>query len=299
MEAQKFVKNTIAYTLLTILVIITLVIVIDPFSRYHAPWFNLAPVETDERAAAIGLARNMDYDTVLIGSSMSENFKNIWFEDGVFGDKCVKLSLQGGHYNDYKPVFDEVLKHTGTKNVVFSLDSYLFVDAQDAYPCTIEDYYMSDISVTDIYYLLNKSVLFEFIPKFIITNIREGFSAENAYIWSYDYDYNKYAARLAYMSTRQLIRKDEKPYDLFFENADLFTDAFIEQINSHPDVTFYLYAPPYSILYWDDVVLTGQNTAAICVLEREYKKLLVSYYETNNPKEIKKFLIDKCYLKIN
>ena len=31
----------------------------------------------------------------------------------------------------------------------------------------------------------------------------------------------------------------------------------------------------------------------------EYKKLLVSYYETNNPKEIKKFLIDKCYLKIN
>ena len=31
----------------------------------------------------------------------------------------------------------------------------------------------------------------------------------------------------------------------------------------------------------------------------EYKKLLVSYYETNNPKEIKKFLLDKCYLKMN
>ena len=31
----------------------------------------------------------------------------------------------------------------------------------------------------------------------------------------------------------------------------------------------------------------------------EYKKLLVSYYETNNPKEIKKFLLDKCYLEMN
>lgn len=31
----------------------------------------------------------------------------------------------------------------------------------------------------------------------------------------------------------------------------------------------------------------------------EYKKLLVSYYETNNPKEIKKFLLDKCYIKMN
>ena len=30
-----------------------------------------------------------------------------------------------------------------------------------------------------------------------------------------------------------------------------------------------------------------------------YKKLLVSYYETNNPKEIKKFLLDECYLKMN
>ena len=98
MDAKKFIKKTIAYTLLVLAAIAALVIIIDPFTRYHAPWFGLAPVETDERTTAIGLARNLDYDTALVGSSMSENFNYKWFEDGIIGNKCVKIALQGAHY---------------------------------------------------------------------------------------------------------------------------------------------------------------------------------------------------------
>ena len=90
------------------------------------------------------------------------------------------------------------------------------------------------------------------MPKFIVNNIREGFSAENAYVWSDEYEYSKYAARMAYMSSRPLTAMPESEYDLFF----------------------YLYAPPYSILFWDNVVLSGYTTATICVQEREFKKLL-------------------------
>ena len=274
MKAEKFIIRTIAYTLLVLGLIAVLVIVVDPFSRYHAPWFGLAAVETDERTSGIGIARNLEYDTALIGSSMSENFRRSWFEDGVFGNKCVKLSLQGAHYGDYKPVLDAVLDHPGTENVVFCLDTYLFADAAEAYPQTIEDYYVADIGPTDIHYLFNKSVVFDYLPKFLVTNVREGFNNDNAYVWSDDYQYSKYAARLAYMRERLLTPLAEKPYDAYFANADAFTDPFIEQIRSHPDVTFYLYAPPYSILFWDDVVLRGNATATICVQEREYKKLL-------------------------
>ena len=274
MSAQRFIGFTLTFIVLTLIAIAALVIIIDPFTRYHAPWFGLAPVETDERTSAIGLARNLDYDTVLIGSSMSENFKNTWFEDDVFGDKCVKIALQGAHYGDYRLIIDEVLRHKGTKNVVFCLDTYLFTDLPSAYPQTIEDYYVSGIGPGDVHYLFNKSVLFDYMPKFIVNNFRSGFSAENAYLWSDDYEYSKYAARLAYMSKRLLARNPESEYDLFFETADAFTDPFIEQIRSHPEVTFYLYVPPYSILFWDDVVLRGYATATICVQEREFRKLL-------------------------
>lgn len=274
MKSISFIRRTIAYTLLTLVLIAVLVIMIDPFSRYHAPWFGLAAVETDERTSVVGLARNLDYDTALIGSSMSENFRRSWFEDGVFGNKCAKLALQGAHYGDYKPVLDAVLDHPGTKNVVFCLDTYLFADAAEAYPQTIEDYYVADVGLSDIHYLFNKSVVFDYLPKFLITNVREGYDNDNAYVWSDDYQYSKYAARFAYMTERLLTPLPEKPYDAYFENADAFTDPFIEQIRSHPDINFYLYAPPYSILFWDDVVLRGNATATICVLEREYKKLL-------------------------
>lgn len=274
MQPLTFIKRTIAYSLLTLTMIAVLVVIIDPFTRYHAPWFGLAAVETDERTSVIGMARNLEYDTALIGSSMSENFRRSWFEDGVFGNKCVKLTLQGAHYGDYKPVLDEVLKHKGTKNVVFCLDTYLFADDAAAYPQTIEDYYVAGVGPGDIHYLLNKSVVFDYLPKFLITNVREGFDNDNAYVWSDDYQYSKYAARLAYMSKRLLTPQAEKSYDAYFANADSFTDPFIGQIKSHPDVNFYLYAPPYSILFWDDVVLRGNATATICVQEREYKKLL-------------------------
>ena len=274
MEPKSFIRKTISYTLITLLVIAALVIMIDPFSRYHAPWFGLAPVETDERSSSTGIARNLDYDTVLIGSSMSENFKNTWFEDGVFGNKCVKIPLQGAHYGDYRIILDEVLSHRGTRNVVFCLDNYLYTDLTSAYPQTIEDYYVSGIGFSDLNYLFNKSVFFEYIPRFLVTNVREGFNEENAYLWSDDYEYSKYAARLAYMQTRQITRLEEFPYDFFFTTGDEVTEPLLEQIKSHPDVTFYIYAPPYSILYWDDVVMRGFSTATICVLEREYAKLL-------------------------
>ena len=257
MPSRRFIRVTLASTVLVLVAIAALVFVIDPFTRYHAPWFGLAAVATDERTSSVGRARNLCYDTILIGSSMSENFKNTWFEDGIFGSKCVKIPLQGAHYDDYRHMISEANRHAGTDNIVFCLDSYLFTDLPDAYPQTIEDYYVSDPGLSDIHYLLNKSVLFEYLPEFLATNVREGFSDENAYIWSYDYEYSKYAARMAYMSKRLLTRDTEKEYDLFFETGDYVTDRLIDQIRSAPDITYYLYVPPYSMLYWDDVVLRG------------------------------------------
>ena len=59
MKPEKFIKLTIAYTAAALVLIAALVVIIDPFTRYHKPWFGLAPVETDERTSAIGLARNL------------------------------------------------------------------------------------------------------------------------------------------------------------------------------------------------------------------------------------------------
>ncbi|MCR5106555.1 MAG: hypothetical protein K6B28_00170 [Lachnospiraceae bacterium] len=274
MSDKQFTFKTILYTLILMVIIMITVIVIDPFIRYHKPFFGLAAVESEERSAAIGLARNMDYDTVLMGSSMSENFIDSWFEDGHFGESCVKIPLQGGHMDDYIPVLDEITQHEELKNVVFCLDNYLFNDDNGLYPPTIPDHFISKPGITDIYYLLNKSVVFYYLPKYLILNSMEGYSDDNAYVWANRYEFSKYIARADYMATRRLSALPESEYDYYFDNIDVLLEELEKYIEAREDVTFYFYAPPYSILFWDVTRLEGKLTAEICGLGKLYEELL-------------------------
>ncbi|MBR2275439.1 MAG: hypothetical protein IJ873_05175 [Lachnospiraceae bacterium] len=273
MTSKAFVKSTIYITVGVLLLFIAVVFIFDPFVRYHKPFFGLAAAETEERSAVIGLARNMDYDTALVGSSMSENFVDSWFEDGVFGEHCVKTPLQGAYMNDYLPLLDELMQHKELKNLVFSLDNYLIDKIDDTNSISIPDYFVKQPSITDIYYLLNKSTIFLYLPKYLILNVRDGYTDDNAYVWADRYVYDKYVARADYMATRKLYQEEEKPYDRLFEKTDLLIATLSKYIEQRPDVTFYFYAPPYSILFWDVCVLDGNLTAEICALSRLYEAL--------------------------
>lgn len=274
MSNKQFSLKTIAYTLGALILIGLLIILIDPFLHYHAPLGKLSAAETDERSQMIGVATNMTYETALIGSSMSENFVASWFSDGHFGNSSVKLCMQGAHFSDYDFLFKEVTKHPEVRNIVFSLDNYLLTNYPDQYPVTIPSYLSNDDYSDDAYYIWNQSVLFEYLPKFIINNIRTGFNADSAYVWAPDYDFSKYTARNIYTTQRKLEIDEEKPFDTYFNNADSFLASIKPYIESRPDVTFYFYASPYSIYFWDDCVRHGNLTAEICTLERVYKELL-------------------------
>ena len=287
MSNKQFTIKTITYTAVILLLLAVLVIVIDPFVRYHKPWFGLAAVETEERSAVIGLARNMDYDTALVGSSMSENFVDSWFEDGVFGKECLKVPLQGAYMIDYLPLLDELTEKPALKNIVFSLDNYLIDKEGSTDSLSIPEYFVKRPSITDIYYLLNKSTLLVYLPIYLIRNNLEGRSDDNAYVWADRYAYSKYIARANYMATRKLVPEGEKAFDRLFEKTDMLIADLTPYIEKRPDVTFYFYAPPYSILFWDVCVLDGSLTSEICALERLYDKLLsydnvrIFYFQNN------------------
>ncbi|MDO4965151.1 MAG: hypothetical protein Q4E51_00450 [Lachnospiraceae bacterium] len=274
MTTKQYTIKTIAYTVITLILLAVIVIVVDPFSHYHMPFGKFQAVETDERSALVGVAKNATYDTVLIGSSMSENFVDSWFNDGVFGNSTVKICLQGAHFSDYKLILDEVIKKPDVKNVVFSFDTYLLTNDPEEFPETIPEYLYNDKISDDSYYIWNKSVIFRYLPMFIINNIREGYSDDNAYVWSHKYGYDKYTARGAYISRRPISASYMKPYDTYFENSDVFIDSITPYIEARPDITFMLYSSPYSMLFWDNSVRLGNAEPEICALERVMNKLL-------------------------
>lgn len=274
MDNREYIKKTITYTVLWLIVIAALMIIIDPFSHFHMPFFNMGAVATDERSALIGIAKNDTFDTALIGSSVSENFIDSWFEDGYFGKRADKFCLQGAHFDDYEIILDEVIKHPELKSVVFGLDNYVLTDDPYEQKITIPDYLYNDDIFDDSHYIWNKAALTEYLPMFIIGNITENGSDDNAYVWENLFPYGKAVAVANYSINRPTGQEENVPVDTYFPNADLFLERFTKYVEARPDVTFYVYSSPYSIMFWDYSILKGRLEAEICMLERVYAGLL-------------------------
>ena len=275
MKPESFIKKTIAYTAAALLISALAVIIIDPCMHYHAPIGSLEAAETDERLSTLGSAQHEYYETALIGSSMSENFKESWFEDGVFGDSCVKLCMAGSFFTNYDPLLKAVCSHPEVKNVCFCMDNYLLIsDPTDTelHNTTIPEYLSNDDLIDDAYYIWNKSILFDHIPKFLTGNITG--RTDDAYTWQDIYVFTKDGAKTVYGAQRLAEIEPESGAGTFFPNVDALMAALAPYIESRPDITFYFYTPPYSILYWDDCIRRGQLAAQINAMGYAYEKLL-------------------------
>ena len=78
-KCKKFLLVFGVTVLLGLIGVAGLTIYVDPFFQYHKPlpWF---PYLVDHQVNMNpGLARNMDYDSVLLGSSMTVSFNTDWF----------------------------------------------------------------------------------------------------------------------------------------------------------------------------------------------------------------------------
>lgn len=275
MTNKKFFFSTIAFSLGLLVLIALMVYVIDPFVHYHAPYFGLAVTETDERGQQIGVAKNCDYDTAIIGTSMSENFCASWFNDGIIGEKTVKLSMQGAHFDDFNLLLDAALnKKQGTKTIIFSLDNYILLNVPQDYPTTIPEYLSNDTPTDDLNYLWNKSVVLYHVPIFLLNNFKYDFSSDEAYVWADRYEFDEYVAKGSYLPYRVMVPEEEENYDTYYKYAYEFLDACGAYVRSHPDVEFIFYVPPYSIMYWDDVTRRGRLTAEVAIQQEVIGTLL-------------------------
>ncbi|MCF0186610.1 MAG: hypothetical protein HUJ98_09020 [Bacteroidaceae bacterium] len=103
---NRFFKQFIVTTLGLLMFIAAFVVVVDPFYHYHQPWFGLKPYFYEEVYQTPGIIRNWEFDSVLLGTSMTENFKASWFKE--HGCNTVKLSYSGGRTKDFNTILKEI-----------------------------------------------------------------------------------------------------------------------------------------------------------------------------------------------
>ncbi len=263
-----FFWTTVAITLLAMLLIALPTIIIDPFFHYQKPISNNGYELSKQRYINDGIVRHFDYDALIVGTSMMENFKTSEASE-LFGYDFVKVPYCGGFYKE----LDQLVQRSySSKNdikmIIRCLDYSLLVQDKDAEHEEVDplnpqfkvpDYLTNMNPFDDVKYVLNKDVLFGDTYSTYM-NIKNGVpttSFDEYSNWSSDYEYGRLPVLDTYEHT------DVKEKDRVFTDADYkMTKENVEKnvisiINEHPETTFYLFFSPYSICYWDEANSQG------------------------------------------
>lgn len=278
MSYKAFFIASLSFLLALLLVMGGVMVAVDPFFHYHAPLDNIDYKIHDQRYQNDGILRNFEYDSIIIGTSMTENFAaSQW--DELFNAKTVKVSLSGSYLKESADRLDRAfLSNNHIKYVVRSLDLYSLIVSKDSisdydYP----DYLYDDNIFNDVKYLFNKSVWSnEVLP--VLYNTQHDIKITNfdeAYNWSDDFIYGKQSVLERYnrpekVETTTAVIPDSMK-QVIKENIE---QNVIRLVKEHTQTEFYLFFPPYSIVSWDSWQRVGNLEYNIEVM-RYVSKLLI------------------------
>ena len=285
-SGRLFIKRFLIQTLCLLTLVIGIVVFFDPFYQYHKPLPGLKSVLTDKEYQCIGTLRNFDYDSLIVGSSMAENYNNHWFDEG-FDCQTIKAVRSYGATADLCYLLNIAYESHKLKYVFYNIEpSSLSADTQTTYEATGCPMYLYDTSfLNDAPYLLNKDVLFEKIPYMLSYALRDGYDEGNSYNWAQQKSFGADLAMGMYRRRSKVspMAPETLHKETLFDNITLLTSI----AESHPETTFKFFFSPYSMLWWDNAYRCGERDAWLYDEEQAIAALLaynnveIYYYQDN------------------
>lgn len=265
MRKKLWIAGYFALVVAALAVIGTKVVQIDPFFHFHKPIIEsyFYPLN-NERSQNDGIIKNFDYDGMITGTSMTQNFKTSEAEE-IFGGKFIKVPFSGSSYKEIRQNIETAASHNKKlKLVITGLDqSHFFYDKDwmrrdlGTYP----DYLYDENILNDVQYVFNRDVLFSRVYPMMKENDKPGFRGG---ITSFD-DYSNWmkAYSFGYKSLfPDGVTAAKLPVPEVTPNAVETARASIRQnivslAESYPDITFCYFFPPYSAVWWQLVLDAG------------------------------------------
>lgn len=238
---------------------------VDPYFHYHKPLTDTYFYPLDnERSQNDGITRTFDYDTIITGTSMAQNFKTSE-ADEVFGAKSIKICYSGATLKEINEALERALEYNkDIKRVIRSLDMTKFRLAADemrsdlgAFP----EYLYDDNPFNDVNYIFNKDVIFKRVYKLATENDEQGFKPG---ITSFD-KYGRWQESATFgintVAKNGVKSKPKAPeYMTEEERATLEENIRVnltDLVEKYPDVEFYCFMTPYSALWWNGLANNG------------------------------------------
>ncbi len=232
------------------------VIAVDPFQVYRLATRYLPPIDnTTQVYANAGIVRHYEYDSAIVGTSVTENFRPSQM-DALLGGRFIKLCTSAGTAYNHALLLDLAFETHDMRRVVYGLDVYSFIAGTDETGSDVPMYLYDHNPVNDVQYWLNRSVLGSFLPRCLRTwgRTQDDSIRDSMYSWAGKDDYGLVALYNAQFTPPQ----ESDPADKHVQAAlDNLNAHVLPLIQAHPETQFDFFFPPYSAAEWASMQSKG------------------------------------------
>ncbi len=263
---QRTILFFLAFVLAAFVLAAALVVYVDPFFHYHAPLPGFPYLVDNQLSQNPGMAAYMEYDSVILGSSMTVNFQTTWFQE-LMDLNTLKLSYSAAYPKDQANIMDIIFKSKNNqgqrrlKKVFLGVDVITYTGGVEETKYPIPEYLYDDDILNDIQYVLNKDVLLNYILRQVADPEATDLSNVYASWWTEEY-YSQEWVLHNYSDPPRT--QEETPGDAYLAAVEKnLAENICPYIEENPQTEFVVFFPPYSILFWNDVLKENHLEATL------------------------------------
>ena len=276
MTEKNFFKINIFGIILILFLTAVIVIIIDPYFHYHKPIPFLSYRLENQRYINNGIIKQFDYNAIITGTSMTENFKNSQF-DKLFMVTSIKVPFSGGSYKEINDNVEVALKNN--KNIKYVLRGLDYGGINQEYNHMRYSYYPTYLYDNNIFndykYLWNKEILIKGVAiNLLYTILRKKSTSFDKYSsWR-----NQERGKEVILKTYKRPEKEKIEKNLSQEDVERIDKNIEENVikipKQYPNVKFIYFITPYSIVYFDELNQKGEIEKQIMAEKYMIEKIL-------------------------
>jgi len=290
-KVKQWSKSLIIYGIVSLCIILLFNYSIDPFQHYRKAKIYTFNYSGNQRYLNPGLAKNYDFNSIIIGTSMTENFT--LDRTKMIMHNPIKLSIAGGKAYEFKQILEIAFASHNIQTVLFGLDVYSFLNIKESYD-GLPDYLCDDNFFNDYKYLLHFDTLKR---AFKVLFSKDNNKNQKDYNYNHMFEWQAFNQKnftlgnvIDNWNNRDKLFKHQKNLWNFQELKNNFDESLYKIIAENKNINFILFFPPYSALTYKDWEEKDSLNTILEFKEYMYNKLAalenVSLYDFQIAKEI-------------
>jgi len=234
---------------------------LDPFYFYR---FN--PEEKyllNTNFSAAGLIKSYPYDSVIVGSSMVQNFNMDSFRTKL---NCspLKVAFGGLRFKGLIRLMEKINERGTAENFFIATDQHLFAAKLNMPTATgLPEHLYDDSSLNDYRYLLGYEALVKYIPTNAAIGVLQNagvtlpdkfartMSVELIGYWQDDFTFGKEIVKRNYLHKDYAVSKIEN--DNLKVSMRVNFEKLLDTLELNSEKSYTLFFPPYSALHWAEL----------------------------------------------